>query len=87
MGENVSAFNDREQQILKEISLEVRSGEIVGVAGVSGNGQRPLAEAAAGLQATSDCRIYLEEREVTGLATSEMLQLTISRSNSAMAWV
>jgi simple sugar transport system ATP-binding protein len=38
--ENVSAVNDQEQQVLQDINLEVHSGEIVGVAGVSGNGQR-----------------------------------------------
>ncbi|HSG15816.1 MAG TPA: ABC transporter ATP-binding protein [Anaerolineae bacterium] len=76
--ENVSALNDRDQQILNDISLEVRSGEIVGVAGVSGNGQRPLAEAIAGLQSTSQGSIYLEERDVTGLATSEMLEAGLS---------
>jgi simple sugar transport system ATP-binding protein len=76
--ENISALNDRDQQVLKDISLEVSSGEIVGVAGVSGNGQRPLAEAIAGLQPTSEGSIYLEDRDVTGLATSEMLQAGLS---------
>jgi simple sugar transport system ATP-binding protein len=76
--ENVSALNDREQLVLKNVSLEVRSGEIVGVAGVSGNGQRPLAEVVAGLLPTSAGRIFLEARDVTGLTTAGMLQAGLS---------
>jgi len=37
-------------ELLSDINLEVRAGEIVGVAGVAGNGQRDLAEVVAGLQ-------------------------------------
>ncbi|MGD8584019.1 MAG: ABC transporter ATP-binding protein [Chloroflexota bacterium] len=76
--ENVSALNDREQLVLKNVTLEVRSGEIVGVAGVSGNGQRPLAEVVAGLLPTSAGRIFLEARDVTGLTTAGMLQAGLS---------
>ncbi len=76
--ENVSALNDRDQQVLKDVTFEVRSGEILGVAGVSGNGQRPLAEAIAGLQPTSAGRIYLEGQDVTGLDTAAMLRTGLS---------
>jgi ABC-type uncharacterized transport system ATPase subunit len=76
--DNVSALNDDGQQVLKAISLSVRSGEIVGVAGVSGNGQRPLAEVIAGLLPTSAGKVFLEERDVTGLTTAEMLQTGLS---------
>ena len=51
--------------ILRNISFEVRSGEIVGVAGVSGNGQRALAEAIAGLQNVHSGTIELEGVNVT----------------------
>jgi ABC-type uncharacterized transport system ATPase subunit len=48
--ENVWADGDRGQDALKGVSLSVRAGEIVAVAGVAGNGQRELAEAIAGLR-------------------------------------
>ncbi|HET7244780.1 MAG TPA: ABC transporter ATP-binding protein [Streptosporangiaceae bacterium] len=44
----VSAMGDLGTQALADVSLQVRAGEIVGVAGVAGNGQRELAEVVAG---------------------------------------
>ena len=49
--ENISAAGDRGGLALKGVSLGIRSGEIVGVAGVAGNGQRELAEAISGIRA------------------------------------
>jgi ABC-type uncharacterized transport system ATPase subunit len=48
--ENISAENDKGLPALKEVSLQVRSGEILGVAGVAGNGQSELAEVISGLR-------------------------------------
>lgn len=74
----VTAFNDDNQRVLNGIDLEVRSGEIVAVAGVSGNGQRQLAETIAGLFHVSEGQILLENREVTNLATSNVLATGLS---------
>jgi simple sugar transport system ATP-binding protein len=46
----LSAMGDRGTEALKAVSLEVRRGEILGIAGVSGNGQRELAEVISGLR-------------------------------------
>jgi general nucleoside transport system ATP-binding protein len=51
---------------VKGVSLEVRSGEILGVAGVEGNGQRELAEALIGLHPPTAGRIVLEGRDLAG---------------------
>lgn len=48
--ENVCADDDRGHQALKNIHLEIRAGQIVGLAGVSGNGQSQLAEVLSGLR-------------------------------------
>ena len=48
--ENVIVEGDRGGKALKGVSLSIRAGEIVGVAGVAGNGQRELAEALYGLR-------------------------------------
>lgn len=46
--EQVSALNDMNTVALNNVDLKVRAGEIYGIAGVSGNGQRELAEVLAG---------------------------------------
>jgi general nucleoside transport system ATP-binding protein len=49
------------------VSLEVRAGEILGVAGVDGNGQMELAEALAGVRPVEAGRVYLDGEDVTRL--------------------
>jgi general nucleoside transport system ATP-binding protein len=51
---------------LRDVSLEVAPGEIVGIAGVAGNGQRPLAEVAAGLVVPDAGRVVVNGQDVTG---------------------
>jgi ABC-type uncharacterized transport system ATPase subunit len=76
--DNVNAVNSQGTPILKNVSFEVHSGEIVGVAGVSGNGQRPLAEAIAGLQTVAGGMITLEGNDVTNLTPAQMFSAGLS---------
>ncbi|MEO8610562.1 MAG: ABC transporter ATP-binding protein [Chloroflexota bacterium] len=62
---NISATNDRGTMGLLDVSLTVCGGEIVGVAGVSGNGQTELAQVIAGLRPTRSGTIHLADKEVT----------------------
>jgi simple sugar transport system ATP-binding protein len=48
--EGLSVYGDRGGEALKDVSLSLRDGEIVGIAGVAGNGQRELAETLYGLR-------------------------------------
>ena len=48
--ENVCAKNDKGLSALKDVSFQIRSGEILGIAGVAGNGQSELAEVISGLR-------------------------------------
>ena len=57
---------------LNGISFEVRSGEILGVAGVEGNGQRELAEALIGLRHPSSGTISLDGLDVTGRSVQDV---------------
>jgi general nucleoside transport system ATP-binding protein len=52
---------------IEAVELEVRAGEILGVAGVEGNGQRELAEALIGLQPLDAGRVLLDGRDLAGL--------------------
>src|SRR5206468_10423222 len=62
--EDVSADGDRGTPALRGVSLAVRAGEIVAVAGVAGNGQRELAEALTGMRAPSRGSVRLAGREL-----------------------
>ena len=45
--------------VVDDVSIDVRASEIVGIAGVAGNGQRPLADAIAGLTGISDGEVHI----------------------------
>jgi len=57
---------------LNGVSFEVRAGEILGFAGVEGNGQRELAEAIIGLRQPTAGRISLEGRDLAGQSVAEI---------------
>lgn len=57
--EQVSALNDMNTVGLNNVRLAVRAGEIYGIAGVSGNGQRELVEVLAGLRPAMGGKIFL----------------------------
>ncbi|HWQ60876.1 MAG TPA: ATP-binding cassette domain-containing protein, partial [Negativicutes bacterium] len=59
------AFNDMGMYGLKDLSLTVNEGEIFGIAGVAGNGQRELAEVVTGLRRMADGTIRLYDEDVT----------------------
>jgi ABC-type uncharacterized transport system ATPase subunit len=65
--QNLHALSDRETLALRGVDLAVHSGEILGLAGVSGNGQRELAEVITGLRPLTDGQVFLEGEDVTGL--------------------
>jgi simple sugar transport system ATP-binding protein len=64
--EDLEALDDRELPALRGLALEVRAGEIVGIAGVDGNGQSELVEAIAGLRVPTGGRIRVGDRDITG---------------------
>jgi simple sugar transport system ATP-binding protein len=76
--DQVACGSDRGTPGLRGISLEVGSGEILGLAGVSGNGQRELAETVTGLRKVTAGRIFLEGREITNLAPGEITDCMLS---------
>ncbi len=65
--QNVQAIGDRGTMVLRGIDLDIRSGEIVGLAGVSGNGQRELAECLAGLRKTTAGSVKLDNVDISVL--------------------
>jgi simple sugar transport system ATP-binding protein len=63
--DQVSAQGVTGQPALRNVSLAVRNGEILGVAGVSGNGQRELAEVIAGLRIPTAGKVHFGAQDVT----------------------
>jgi simple sugar transport system ATP-binding protein len=64
--EGLSVRDDRGLQKVRDVSFEVRAGEIVGIAGVDGNGQTELIDALSGLRKPESGRIALAGTDVTG---------------------
>jgi simple sugar transport system ATP-binding protein len=76
--EDVSAQNDRGLAALKKIRLEVGVGEILGIAGVAGNGQHELAQLVAGLRLPTHGQVRLDGRDVTGSSARWLTRLGVA---------
>jgi ABC-type uncharacterized transport system ATPase subunit len=63
--ENLTVSDERGLLAVRDVSLEVRSGEIVGIAGVDGNGQTELIDALTGLLRIESGRVVVGGKEVT----------------------
>ncbi len=72
---DVSVKAGRGEVDVHEVSLEVRQGEILGIAGVDGNGQRELAEAVAGQRKLSQGDIVLTGQSVSRASVAERQKL------------
>jgi ABC-type uncharacterized transport system ATPase subunit len=74
----VSARHDGGQPALQRVSLGVRRGEIVGVAGVAGNGQQELAEVIAGLRRASAGTVRILDEDVTHFTPKQLIARGVS---------
>lgn len=63
--DSVSCENDRGLPALRNMSLTVRSGEVVGIAGVAGNGQTELAQVITGLRQATSGKVTVQGQDVT----------------------
>ena len=73
--ENLSALSDKGVRALNKVSFSIRNGEIFGVAGVSGNGQRELVECLAGLREMEEGRIVLDNHDITTASSYDRWRL------------
>ena len=64
--EDVRVIDERGLEAVRGVSLQVRAGEIVGIAGVDGNGQTELVDAITGLRKPASGRIVVAGEDVTG---------------------
>jgi simple sugar transport system ATP-binding protein len=68
--QGLTVRNPAGRPVVEDVSLQVRRGEVVGIAGVEGNGQVELVEALLGLRAATGA-VTLGGRDLTGLSTRE----------------
>ena len=71
--QGLTVEDDRGIEQVRDVSFEVKGGEIVGIAGVDGNGQTELIDAIAGLRASKAGRIVIGGEDVTGDTCKECL--------------
>lgn len=75
---DLSAKDERGKTALKDVDIEVGKGEIVGIAGVSGNGQSQLAECLAGIREATTGKIYFESESIEHESRSEFIDKGVS---------
>jgi general nucleoside transport system ATP-binding protein len=69
----------REQvPLLKSIDLEIHEGEILGIAGVAGNGQVELAEIITGVQSPTSGKLLLGGKDITQASTDKLLEMGVA---------
>ena len=73
--ENLNVYDDRQLLAVDEVSFEVKAGEILGIAGVQGNGQTQLVEALTGLREIDSGKIKINETETTNFSPREVTEV------------
>jgi general nucleoside transport system ATP-binding protein len=76
--QHLSALSELGLPAVTDVSLQVRSGEIVGIAGVQGNGQTELIEVLSGLRAPAAGRVILDGRDVTGASPAQLIRAGVA---------
>ena len=71
---NLSAVGDNGLLALKNVSFSIHEGEILGIAGVSGNGQRELAEVITGMRKATEGKIYIFGKDVTNFPPKKIIE-------------
>lgn len=71
---NITAEDDRYLPALRGVSFRVHRGEILGMAGVSGNGQRELEQVLTGLRQPTSGAISLGTKEINGFSPGKIIQ-------------
>ena len=80
--ENLTVKNNENIKSLYDVSFNVSSGEILGVAGIAGSGQKELCEAIAGLQKVNSGHIYFKDENMVGLSPR-----TITKKGIGMSFI
>lgn len=72
---DISVLNDKKLKAVEGLSFDLYAGEILGVAGVSGNGQKELMEALAGLRRLEGGQISIDGKDCTNASVRQRIQM------------
>lgn len=75
---HVSLINEHQRELLSDVSFSIRKGEILGVVGVEGNGQRELVDVLTGLNEISLGKIEVENVDIKGFSIRKIRDLGLS---------
>ena len=75
---DVCAANDKALPALRDVSFSIYGGEILGIAGVAGNGQRELAEVVTGLRKVTQGTVFINGKDRTNKPPLEIIQSGVS---------
>jgi simple sugar transport system ATP-binding protein len=76
--EQACADNDKGLPALRGVSLDVRAGEIVGLAGVAGNGQRELAQVITGMRQCGEGRVYVNGVDISNKSANFGIKMGVA---------
>jgi len=71
--EDLNYQDSNQLNLLESINLEIRSGEILGISGVDGNGQSELIQCITGLKKSSSGRVMINDHDCTGYTVKQVL--------------
>jgi len=74
----LTARDEGGRQLIQDVSFELRGGEIMGVAGVAGSGQKALCEIIAGLEKPSGGSVFMDGQRIDGLTPREIIRRGVS---------
>jgi len=75
---NLHALNDKGLPAIKGISFTVSQGEILGIAGVAGNGQRELVEVITGLRKATEGKVLILGQDRTNRSPKEVIEMRVA---------
>lgn len=76
---SLSADNDQGVRALKDISFDLKAGEILGIAGVAGNGQRELEEILCGIRTPLGGSVHFKDMELANRSPKEIIDAGVGR--------
>lgn len=76
--EDLVVKGNRKLDVVKGLSLELHNGEILGIAGIDGNGQSELIEAITGLRKVESGRVLLKDKDITNKTPKEIIDSKLS---------